>query len=86
MALFMLLVLNELTSHRSGNSYRRGRISTVDLLVLTSLDKLLFTQKILLFFFYKTSYSNKEVNRTEPSPSVSAPRKDLYKSSHANTP
>jgi hypothetical protein len=48
-----------------------GRLSTVDLLALTSLDQLLLTQQIL--FFYKTSYLNEEVNCTEPSPSVSVP-------------
>ncbi len=26
-----------------------------------------------IYFFYKTSYPNEEVNRTEPSPSVSHP-------------
>jgi hypothetical protein len=37
----------------------------VDLLVLTSLDKLLSILKIYLPF-YKTSYLNEEVNHTEP--------------------
>jgi len=55
-----------------GNPYGRGRLSTVDLLVLTSLDKLLFILKYY-FPFYKTSYLNEEVNCTEPSPSVSVP-------------
>jgi hypothetical protein len=36
-----------------GKSYRRGRLSTVDLLVLTSLDRLLFILKILLNSFTK---------------------------------
>jgi hypothetical protein len=39
----------------------------VDLLVLTSLDYQLF---MVFTFFYKTSYLSEEVNRTEPSPSV----------------
>ncbi len=34
-----------------------GRLSTVDLLVLTSLDKLLFQLKILLTFFTKQATS-----------------------------
>jgi hypothetical protein len=48
-------------------------LTTVDLLVLTSLDQLLFILKILftLFLFYKPGYLNEEVNCTEPSPSVS---------------
>jgi hypothetical protein len=45
-----------------------GRLSTVDLLVLTSLDQLLFILKIVFTFFYKTSYLNEEVNGIEPSP------------------
>jgi hypothetical protein len=51
----------------------RGRLSTVDLLVLTSLDWLLLTMQTLFTFFYKTSYLNEEVNGTEQSPSVSFP-------------
>jgi hypothetical protein len=42
------------------------------LLVLTGLDQLILKQQTLLFF-YKTTYLNEEVNRTEPSPSVSVP-------------
>ncbi len=42
------------------------RISTVNLLGLTSSDRLCF--KLKLYFFYKTSYLNEEVNLTEPSP------------------
>jgi hypothetical protein len=57
-------------SDRAG-SYRRGRLSTVDPLVLTSLDQPLLILKMSLF--YKASYLNNEVNRTEPSPSVSVP-------------
>jgi len=45
----------------------------VDLLVLTSLDYLLFIWNILFTFFYKTSYLIAEVNCTDPSPSVSIP-------------
>jgi hypothetical protein len=48
----------------------QGRLSTVNLLVLTSLDQLVFILKI---FFYNTSYLNEEVTCTEPSASVSVP-------------
>jgi hypothetical protein len=40
-----------------------GRLNTVDLHVLTSLDQLLLTLKTL-FTFYKTSYLNEEGNYT----------------------
>jgi hypothetical protein len=43
--------------------------STVDLLVLTSLDQFLFTLK-LLFTFCKTSLLNEEINFTETSPKL----------------
>ncbi len=51
-------------------SYWRGRLRTVDLLVVTSLYKFLLIVKIL-FTFYKTRYLNVEVNCTEPSLFVS---------------
>jgi len=51
----------------------KGRLSTVDFFVLTSLDELLLILQELFDFFYKTSYLNEEVNSTEPSPSVSVP-------------
>jgi hypothetical protein len=47
-------------------------LSTVDLPVLTSLDQLLLVLKTQ-YTFYTTSYLNEEVNRTEPSPSLSLP-------------
>jgi hypothetical protein len=50
-----------------------GRLSTVDLLVLTILDQILFKLKILFAFFCKTSYLKEKVSSTEPSPSVSFP-------------
>ncbi len=56
----------------SGNTKLRGRLSTVDLLVLTSLVQHLFILKVLRTF-YKTTYLNEEVNCTEPPPSVSIP-------------
>ncbi len=46
--------------------------STIDLLVLTSLDQLLLILKTFLLFS-KTSYINEEVNCTELSLSVSVP-------------
>jgi hypothetical protein len=49
------------------------RISTVDLLVLTSLDQLLFIVKKLFLLFDKTSNLNEEVNGTDPSTSVRVP-------------
>ncbi len=55
-----------------GNPYRRERVSTVDLLVLPSLDPLIFIIKLFLLF-YKKSYLNEEVNRTDHSPYVSLP-------------
>ncbi len=57
----------------AGKSYLGGRFSTVDLLVLTSLDQFVSKLKILFFLFYKTSYLNEEVNCTEPSTSISVP-------------
>jgi hypothetical protein len=41
------------------------RLSTVDLLVLTGLDHLLFLMKIVFTFLYKIRYLNEEVNRIE---------------------
>jgi len=56
-----------------GNPCWGGRLSTVDLLVLTSLNLLLFILKILFTFFYKTSLKE-EVNGTELSRSFSVSR------------
>jgi hypothetical protein len=55
-----------------GKPHWRERISTDDLLVLTSLEKTAFLTETI-FPFYKTTYLNEEVNRTEPSPSVRLP-------------
>ncbi len=41
------------TIHTSRNSYRKGRVSTVDLLLLESLDQLLLTMQILSIFLTK---------------------------------
>jgi len=60
-----------------GSLAEGGRFSTVDLLVLTSLGQLLFIFKISFTFFYKTSYLVEEVNRTEPSLSVSVSCQNL---------
>ncbi len=57
----------------AGTSYWRGRLSTVDLRVLASLNQLLFYIEIIIILFYKTSYLNEEINCTEPSPLVSIP-------------
>ncbi len=46
---------------------------TVDLLLLTSLELLLFKMKILFTFFTKQAASNEEVNCTEASLSLSTP-------------
>jgi hypothetical protein len=57
----------------TGKSYQTGRLSTVSLLVLASLDQLFFYKENYIYFFYKTSYLNEEVNRTEPFPLVRIP-------------
>ena len=54
------------------NPYRGGRLSAIDLLVLTSLEELLLILQTL-FTFYETSYLNEEVNYAEPFPTVSVP-------------
>ncbi len=56
---------------RPGNTNWRGRIGTVDLLVLTCLDQLLLILSII--FTFLMSYHNEEVICTEPSHSVSVP-------------
>ncbi len=53
-AFLMFYVLSVVV--QSGNSYLRGRLSTIDLQLLLILKT--------SFFFYKTSYPNEEVNRT----------------------
>ncbi len=61
-----------LTKVGAGNSYWKGRISTIDLLVLTSSHQLILYCNIV-FLLHKTSYLNGEVNATEPYPSYSLP-------------
>jgi hypothetical protein len=53
------------TLFRPGKLYWRGRLSTVDLLVLTSLDQLLLIMQTLLSF-NKTSFLNEELHCTVP--------------------
>ncbi len=60
------------SNSKPGKTNKRGRLSTVDLLVPTSLDQLISYWEYYLSI-YKTGYLNKEVNCTEPSPSVSIP-------------
>jgi len=62
---------------KPGNPFWRGRINTIDLLVLSMLCKLLFTRNF--FLCYKTSYLNMEVNCTEPFPLVRVPWQNLRK-------
>ncbi len=50
---------------KPGKSYQRGRNSMVYLFLST------FYIENIIYFFYKTSYLNEEVNRTELCPSVS---------------
>ncbi len=60
--------------------YWRGRVSTLDLLVLTRSDHLILILKIFFVAFYKTSFLNEKVNCTEPSSySVKVPWGMYYK-------
>ncbi len=60
-------------THKHQNRLDRlSRGKHFDLLVPTSLDQLLVIMNAL-FFFYKTSYLNEEVNRSEASHSVGVP-------------
>jgi hypothetical protein len=54
-------------------SYKRERLSTVDLLVLPSLRSNPFGIENIFPLIYKTSYLNEEVNCTEPSPHLVFP-------------
>jgi hypothetical protein len=53
-------------------AYNQGTLTEGYLLVLITIDQLLFIMKTLVTF-YKTSYHNEEINRNEPSPSISVP-------------
>jgi hypothetical protein len=63
----------------TGKSYRKGRFSTNDLHVLTSLDQLHFILRILLPF-YNTSYTDEEINCTEPSRPLVFPARTILSS------
>ncbi len=56
-----------------GTLTERGRLGTVNLLVLTSLDQLFLIWRHNLLFFTKTRYPNEEIKCTEPSSSVTVP-------------
>ncbi len=58
----------------TGKSKLSGRLSTVDLLALTSSNLLLLLK--IFFTFFKTRYFNKEVICTEPSPQLVFPAQD----------
>jgi hypothetical protein len=57
---------------QAGKSYRRESLRTVDLLVLSNIDQILFTMNIL-FTFLQTSYLNEEVICRDPFPEASIP-------------
>ncbi len=57
-------------ANKPGNTYRKGRFCTIDLLQLTTLDQMLLMFQILITF-YKTSYLDEEVNCIEPFLSLS---------------
>jgi hypothetical protein len=62
----------------SGKPYGTGWFSTVDLLVLTSSEQLLFVLKLHFSFFAKQPMPNEEVNCTEPFLSVRVPWLGTY--------
>jgi hypothetical protein len=58
---------------QQGSLTERVRLSTVDLLVLASLDQFFFYIENIINRFYKTIYLNQEVNCSEPSPQLVFP-------------
>jgi len=64
---------NPLTSlmHFTKESLQKGKMSTVDLLVVTSSNRVLFNTDC--FTFLQNKLLNEEVKCTEPSPSVRFP-------------
>jgi hypothetical protein len=56
-SIFALRYLWLMESVQARKPYRKGRLSTVELLVLSSLDQLLFIMKALLTFLTKQSMS-----------------------------
>jgi hypothetical protein len=65
-------ILKQMSEFCQGSLTKGGRLSTVDLLVLTSLDQFFCIENIINLS-YKTSYLNDVVNCAEPSPLVSIP-------------
>ncbi len=59
--------------YHAGNPYWKGRISTVDLLVLTSSNQLLIILKKCLYFIQNNLSQYKEVNCTYSSPLENIP-------------
>jgi hypothetical protein len=51
----------------------KGKLSTVNLLLLASFDLQLFYVENNIYLLSKTRYLTEEVNGTEPNPSVSVP-------------
>ncbi len=60
-----------LRAAKPGNPYWKGRLNTIDLRVLTSLNE--FYAENIINFCFKTSYFNEGVNCSEISPSVRVP-------------
>ena len=58
---------------RAGNPYRRGSLGTVDLLVLTQLDQLIFILKILFTSFTKQETLMRRTTLHKAFPLVSVP-------------
>jgi hypothetical protein len=59
------------TRQTQGTHTKGEKISTVDLLVLTSFNQLILLIENIIYLCYKTSYLNEEDNLSEPFPSVS---------------
>jgi hypothetical protein len=64
-------MLKHICKHQPGKPYWRRRLSTIDVLELTSSA---FYIESIISPRYKTSFLNEEVNCTEPFPSFSVPR------------
>ncbi len=56
-----------------GNAYWKGRLNTIDLLLPTCFNPAAFDIANIIYFFTKQATFNLEVNRTNPSPSISLP-------------
>jgi hypothetical protein len=78
--------LNQIfVSDTPGKTYRRGRLSTVDLLVLTCLDQLLLLIKILYTFLTEQATLMRRTTVLSLPPSVGIPCIYLYSYSFAET-